>query len=60
MLEEVDKGKFQLNLSKVEIVQIIAILFSIVPLVMFIRLFGGRKKDDEEDENASEDRIINE
>lgn len=58
--QEVDKGKFQLNLSKVEIVQIIAILFSIVPLVMFIRLFGGRKKDDEEDENASEDRIINE
>ena len=58
--QEVDKGKFQLSLSKVEIVQIIAILFSIVPLVMFIRLFGGRKKDDEEDENASEDRIINE
>ena len=58
--QEVDKGKFQLNLSKVEIIQIIAILFSIIPLVMFIRLFGGRKKDDEEDENASEDRIINE
>lgn len=58
--QEVDKGKFQLNLSKVEIIQIIAILFSIIPLVMFIRLFGGKKKDDEEDENASEDRIINE
>lgn len=58
--QEVDKGRFHLNLSKVEIIQIIAILFSIVPLVMFIRMFGGRKKDDEEDENDSEDRIINE
>ena len=53
--QEVDKGKFQLNLSKVEIVQIIAILFSIVPLVMFIRLFGGRKKDKEKDDETVEE-----
>ena len=53
--QEVDKGKFQLNLSKVEIVQIIAILFSIVPLVMFFSLYGGKKKDKEKDFEADEE-----
>lgn len=40
------------HFSLVEIVQMIAIVFSIVPLILFIRLFVLEKKDEKEQETA--------
>ena len=49
---EGDKGRFSLDFTPVEIVQILAMLLSIVPLIMFIRFFViGPKKDDDDEED---------
>lgn len=50
--EQQKAKKFDLSFTPIEIVQLIAILLSIVPLVMFIRMFVFKKKKEDDDETA--------